>query len=106
MGAPTMNFYNDAYSRIGYAEPARRVRELWLAGKRDQAVDAVPDELALRTSLIGTPEMVRDRIRAYRDAGVTSLRLQPMGRSAHAKLDVLGTVLDLIGDVDRAGKLG
>jgi F420-dependent oxidoreductase-like protein len=99
MGSPTMNFYNDAYSRIGFAEPAARVRELWLAGKREQAEAAVPDEMAMRTSFFGTDDMVRDRIRAYRDAGVTSLRLQPMGRTPTDKLDTLGRMLDLVRDV-------
>ncbi len=99
MGSPTMNFYNDAYSRIGYAEPAARVRELWLAGKRDQAEAAVPDDLAMRTSFFGTDDMIRDRIRAYRDAGVTSLRLQPMGRTPTDKLDTLDRMLDLVRDV-------
>ena len=100
MGAPTMNFYHDAYSRIGYAEPAARVRELWLAGTRDQAVDAVPDEMGMHTSFIGTDDMVRDRIRAYRDAGVTDLRLQPMGKTPADKLDTLGRMLDLVREVN------
>jgi F420-dependent oxidoreductase-like protein len=97
MGAPSVNFYNDTYSRIGYEEPARDVRELWLSGRRDEAAAAVPDELALRTSLIGTESMVRDRIAAYRRAGVTSLRLQPMASTPSGKLDVLAHVLDLVG---------
>ena len=100
MGSPTTNFYNDAYSRIGYAEPATRVRELYLAGKRDEAIAAVPDEMALRTSFIGTEAMVRDRIRAYRDAGVTAVRLQPMGRTPSEKLDTLAHMLDLVREVD------
>jgi alkanesulfonate monooxygenase SsuD/methylene tetrahydromethanopterin reductase-like flavin-dependent oxidoreductase (luciferase family) len=100
MGSPTMNFYNDAYSRTGYAEPAALVRDLYLSGRRDEAIAAVPDELALRTSFIGTEAMVRDRIRAYRDAGVTALRLQPMGRTPGEKLDTLAHVLDLVRDVD------
>lgn len=100
MGAPTMNFYNDAYSRIGYAEPAAQVRELWLAGKRDEALEAVPDEMALRTSFIGTDDMVRDRIRAYREAGVSSLRLQPMGKTPSEKLDTLEHMLDLVAEVN------
>ncbi len=103
MGSPTMNFYNDAYSRIGYADAAQRVRELYLSGDRDAAVAAVPDELALRTAFIGTDDMVRDRIRAYRDAGVTALRLQPMGRTPAEKLDTLGRMLDLVADVERDG---
>jgi F420-dependent oxidoreductase-like protein len=96
MGAPSQNFYNDTYSRIGYAEPVRHVRELWLSGRRDEAASAVPDELALRTSLIGTESMVRDRIGAYRRAGVTSLRLQPMASTPSGKIDVLAQVLDLV----------
>jgi F420-dependent oxidoreductase-like protein len=100
MGSPTTNFYNDAYSRIGYAEHAARVRQLWLAGKRDEAVLAVPDEMAMHTSFFGSDAMVRDRIRAYRDAGVTSLRLEPMGSTPTAKLDTLAHMLDLIREVD------
>ena len=96
MGSATTNFYNDAFSAIGYAEPARTVRELWLAGKRDEAVAAVPDEMAVRTSLMGTDAEVSARIRAYRDSGVTNLRLEPMGRTAREKLDTLGRVLDLV----------
>jgi F420-dependent oxidoreductase-like protein len=101
MGSPTTNYYNDAYARIGFAEPAHRVRELWLAGKHEQAVAAVPDEMALGTSFIGTDAMVRDRIRAYRDAGVDALRLQPTGRTAADKLDTLGHMLDLVHDVEQ-----
>jgi len=96
MGSADTNFYNDAYSRIGYAEAAEQVRALYLAGDREAAVDAVPDELALRTSLIGTDDMVRDRIRAYRAAGVTSLRLQPLGRTPTERLDTLAHALALI----------
>jgi F420-dependent oxidoreductase-like protein len=99
MGSPTTNFYNDAFSRIGFADAAERVRSLWLTGDRDAAVAAVPDELALRTSLYGTDAMIRDRIRAYRDAGVTDLRLEPMGRTAAERLDSLGRVVDLVQEV-------
>jgi F420-dependent oxidoreductase-like protein len=101
MGSPTTNFYNDAYSRLGYADAARRVRELWLAGRRDQAIDAVPDDLALLTSFIGDDDMVRARIRAHREAGVTSLRVQPMGRTPTARLDTLAHMIDLVREIDR-----
>jgi F420-dependent oxidoreductase-like protein len=104
MGSPTTNFYFDAYARLGYEEPAQRVRRLWLAGHHDRATEAVPDELALHTSLIGNDEMVRDRIRAYRDAGVTDLRLQPIGRTPSERLDTLGRALDLVRQVDAAAR--
>jgi len=101
MGSSTTNFYNDAYSRVGYAEAAHDVRRRWLAGDRDGAVDAVPDEMAVRTSLIGDDASVTARIRAYRDAGVTDLRLEPMGRSADERLATLARVLELVAAVNR-----
>ncbi len=100
MGSPTTNFYNDAFSRLGFADNANEVRNLWLAGRRDDAVVAVSDELALGTSLFGTDDMVRQRIRAYRDSGVTSLRLEPMGATATERLDTLARVVDLVRQVD------
>jgi F420-dependent oxidoreductase-like protein len=99
MGSPATNFYNNAYSRIGYAETADQVRKLWLDGRRDEAVTAVPDELALGTSLYGDDAAVRERIRAYRDAGVTSLRLEPMGRSPEEKLETLARAVGLAKEV-------
>jgi hypothetical protein len=102
MGSPTTNFYFDAYARLGYDEACARVRSTYLSGKRDEAAAVVPDELALRTSMFGTDDMVRDRIRAYRDAGVTDLRVEPLGRTATEKLDTLGRVLDLVREVTAA----
>ena len=55
----------------------------------------MPDDLILRSNLIGTPAMVRERIRLYRDAGVTTLRLSPIGDSLAERLDQLGQALDL-----------
>jgi hypothetical protein len=71
-----------------------------VAGHRDQAVAAVPDELALRTSFVGTDEMVLGRLRAYRDAGVTTVRLDPEGDTVTARLDTLGRGLDLVRRLD------
>ena len=102
MGSPTTNFYFDAYARVGYHEDCDRVRSLYLSGRRDEAYAAVPDELALRTSMFGTDEMIRERIRAFRAAGVTDLRIEPIGRTPTAKLDTLGRVLDLVRDVTTA----
>lgn len=99
MGSPTTNFYNNAYSRIGYADTADEVRRLWLGGRRDEAVAAVPDELALSTSLYGDDAAVRERIRAYRDAGVSSLRLDPMGRTPDEKLETLARAVALTAEV-------
>ena len=101
MGSAETNFYNNAFSQIGFAEPAHRVQELWIAGKRDEAMKAVPDELAIGTSLMGNDAEVTSRIRAYRDAGVTNLRLDPIGRTPTEKLDSLARVLELVKLINR-----
>jgi len=56
----------------------------------------VPDELVLKTNLLGTEAMVRDRIRAYRDAGVTTLRAEPDGANLNARLATLGRLVELV----------
>lgn len=96
MGSPSTNFYNDAYRRGGFADAAREVQRLWLEGRREEAARRVPDEMILQTSLLGTEAMVRERIRAYRRAGITMLRLDPLGASASERLDVLGRALELV----------
>ena len=96
MGSATTNFYNDAFRRAGWEDAAREVQRLWLDRRRDAAVAAVPDDLVLRSSLVGTPHMVRERIRLHRDAGVTTLRLSPIGDTATERLDQLGLALDLL----------
>jgi F420-dependent oxidoreductase-like protein len=96
MGSPTTNFYNDTYGRLGYADEAREVRDIWLSGDHERAVAAVPDELALRTSLMGTDAQVTERIRAYCRAGVTNLRVDPVGRTAEEKLAALERVVELV----------
>jgi F420-dependent oxidoreductase-like protein len=99
MGSPTTNFYNDAYKRAGYAAAAREVQRLWVEGRRDEAVARVPDEMVLQSNLLGTEEMVKQRIRAYRDAGITTLRLQPEGRTLAERLETLGRAVDLVKQV-------
>jgi F420-dependent oxidoreductase-like protein len=100
MGSRRRNFYNDAYRRAGYAETAALVQRLWLEGRRDEAAAGVPDEIAVKTNLLGTEEMVRRRIRAYRAAGITSLRVEPEGTTLEQRLQTLGRFLDLVRAVD------
>ena len=100
MGSATENFYNDAYRRAGFEDAGTKVQALWLSGDRAAAAEAVPDELVLRTNLIGTAAMVADRIRAYRDAGITTLRVQPEGGDLDAKLETLAKVIDLVSELN------
>ncbi|MCZ6783921.1 MAG: LLM class F420-dependent oxidoreductase [Proteobacteria bacterium] len=96
MGSAKTNFYNDAYKRGGWLDAATEVQRLWIAGKREEAAAKVPDEMVMQSSLLGTEEMVRERIRRYRDAGVNQLRIDPAGRSMSDRLDTLGRAVEIV----------
>ncbi|MFD7665106.1 LLM class flavin-dependent oxidoreductase [Streptomyces sp. NPDC059788] len=102
MGSATTNYYHDAYSRQGWAEVAAAVRERWRAGDRDGAASLVTDEMVLATTLIGTEDMVRRRLRVWRDAGVDTVRLYPAGTTLDARLATLGRALELVREVGDA----
>ena len=101
MGSRAHNFYNQVYQRAGYAEVALQVQDLWLKREREGAVALIPDALVLTTNLIGTREMVRERLRVHRRAGVTTLRVAPEGETVGERVDVLGQLMDLVNEVNR-----
>jgi hypothetical protein len=76
------------------------VQRLWLAGERKKAAERVPIEIGLGTNLIGPPDRVKERLRLYRDAGITTLRASFAGPELAARLDDLGMLLDLVSDVN------
>ena len=96
MGSSSTNFYNQAYSRQGWADVAAEVRERWQRGDREGATGLVTDEMVLATTLIGTEEMVRSRLAVWRDAGVDTVRLYPAGETLDAKLSTLGRAIELV----------
>ncbi len=73
MGARGKNFYNDLACRYGFEEAAKKIQDLYLSGKKDEATAAVPDALADEVSLVGPPERIRDRLQAWRESGVTTV---------------------------------
>jgi len=96
MGSPKTNFYNDAYCRAGFADTAKEVQGLWVAGKRDEATRRVPDELVLMANLVGTADMVKQRVKAFADAGVTTLRFSTAGETWPQRTAALEEAIDLI----------
>lgn len=96
MGSAKTNFYNDAFRRAGYEDVAEEVQTLWVNGKKDQAINAVPDEMVLKTNLIGTEAMIRERLQVYKDAGVTGIRLQTSGTTWKEKIQDLEVALDIV----------
>ena len=75
MGARGKNFYYDLACRYGYQEAADKIQDAYLAGRKDEAAALVPAELAEKTSLIGPLGYVKERLAAYREAGVTTLNV-------------------------------
>jgi F420-dependent oxidoreductase-like protein len=79
MGARGQNFYNALARRYGYEAEAQLIQDLYLDGKKDEAAAAVPGEFLERMSLIGPAAYVQERIAAFREAGVTTLNVTPVG---------------------------
>ena len=73
MGARSKNFHLNLMDRMGFGDEARRVQDLFFAGKRAEAFDAVPERLADEISLCGPPERIRERLQEWKRCGVTSL---------------------------------
>ena len=95
MGAKGKNFYNDLAVRYGFADAAETVQDLYLSGKKDEAAAALPDELVRAVSLIGPEAYVAERIAAFREAGVTTLALQPLDDSRENRLKTVSTMRTL-----------
>lgn len=100
MGSRQHNFYNDVYRRAGYEDVAIEVQDLWFKKQREEAAARIPDELVLKTNLLGTEDMVRERIRVHRAAGVTTLRVEPDGETLNERLATLGRLVDLVKEDD------
>jgi F420-dependent oxidoreductase-like protein len=76
MGHRTKNFHNDIMVRRGFGDAAKRIQELYLAGRKDEAIAAVPDEWVDMKSLVGPPARIHQRYRAWEDCGADSLSVR------------------------------
>ncbi|MFT5391647.1 MAG: F420-dependent oxidoreductase-like protein [Gammaproteobacteria bacterium] len=76
MGHKDRNFHKDAMIRRGYGDAAERVQELYLAGHKEEAAAAIPDELIDEESLIGPVARIKERFRAWEDCGISGLTVR------------------------------
>lgn len=76
MGAKSVNFHHDVFARMGYADVADKVQELYLAGRKEEATAAIPTSLVEDTSLIGPAAKVREELAAWEETVVTTLLLR------------------------------
>jgi F420-dependent oxidoreductase-like protein len=98
MGSRDQNFYNAAFTRQGFGDDVRAVQELWLAGRREEAADRVPRAIGSQTNLLGPTPVVTERLRRYRDAGITTLQAKLAG-DISARLETLAQLIELVADV-------
>jgi len=97
MGPGGRNFYNDAFTRLGYGAEVTKVAALWQAGKRDEARRSVPIDLGRLTNLVGTTAGITDRVRSYRAAGITTL-LAKLEGDYQGQLTTLERLLAIVAD--------
>ncbi len=95
MGSRKQNFYNALVQRYGFEDAAREVQDLYLEGKREEAGAALPDALIDMVTLCGPADVVRDRIAAFREAGVGTLTVFPMAFDRPGRLAQLRAVAEL-----------
>jgi F420-dependent oxidoreductase-like protein len=94
MGARERNFYNQLACRYGYEEEAKLIQDLYLDGKKQEAAAAVPQEFLELTNLVGPEGWVRERIAAYREAGVSVLNVIPVDPNPTSLLEKLRAWVD------------
>ena len=75
MGHRNKNFHNDMMVRRGYGDAAARIQELYLAGRKEEAIEAVPDEFCDEGALVGPPVRIEQRFREWQDSGATGLTI-------------------------------
>jgi F420-dependent oxidoreductase-like protein len=97
MGSKKTNFYADLTRRFGFAEVADEVQSLYLDGKREEAYNAIPDELVDATAMIGTEDEVAERVKRFADAGVDRMIVSPMHANADENVKTLEKLAEMTG---------
>jgi F420-dependent oxidoreductase-like protein len=96
MGAKGKNFYNELAVRYGYEKEAEVIQDLYLSGKKKEAEAAVPAEFLELTTLCGPLSYVKDRIAAFKDAGVTHLQVHPIPLGDQTSASLIESVKEIV----------
>jgi F420-dependent oxidoreductase-like protein len=94
MGARDKNFYNTICQKYGYVKEAIEIQDLYLEGKKNEAAAAVPTQMLENTNLVGSKSYVKERLAAYKEAGVTILSVNPVGGDPVQQIETLRELLD------------
>ncbi|MBT5774638.1 MAG: LLM class F420-dependent oxidoreductase [Dehalococcoidia bacterium] len=92
MGHKNVNFHKEQMIKRGYGEAAERIQELYLAGRKAEALEEVPDDFLDEGALIGPPDRIRERYRAWADSGVTGITVATRQPEA---LDLMAEVAEV-----------
>jgi F420-dependent oxidoreductase-like protein len=95
MGARGQNFYHALATRLGYGDAADQIQDAYLDGRKAEAEALVPDELLEKTSLIGPEGYVRERLAAFREAGVTTLTVTPLAPDHAGRVHLIERAAEL-----------
>jgi F420-dependent oxidoreductase-like protein len=94
MGARGKNFYNDIARAYGYEAEAIEIQDLYLDGKKDEAAAAVPGEWLELANLVGPKSYIKERVAAFKEAGVTVLAVNPVGPDPVGQIETLRALVD------------
>ena len=94
MGARDKNFYNTICQKYGYVDEAIEIQDRYLSGDKSGAAAAVPSEMLEKTNLVGPAGEIKERLAAYKEAGVTHLSVSPVGGDAVQTVEKLREILD------------
>ncbi len=95
MGSRKQNFYNNLVQRYGFEAEAKTIQDLYLEGKREEAMAAIPDKLIDMVSLCGPADFVRERLQVFREAGVGTLGVTPLAFDVEGRLGQLRLLAEL-----------
>lgn len=96
MGAKEKNFYNQVFRKYGFEKEAEVIQDLYLAGRKSEAEAAIPDSYLEATSLVGPEGFVRERLAAFKEAGVTSLNVGFLGTTTAERVSNCDKLANLV----------
>jgi hypothetical protein len=89
MGARGQNFYNQLACEYGFEKEAKLVQDLYLDGKKDEAAKEIPAAMLESMTLVGPEGYIKEKIAAFREAGVTNLQVTAVSQDPIADLEKL-----------------
>ena len=101
MSSATTNFYKAAFQRAGFEDDAKAIHQLWSKGKRKEAAERVPDAMVTQFGAVGTPDMICERFRKYKDVGIDGLTFRIEATDHAKRMSDLEQVMDVVHSLEQ-----